>query len=137
MAEQNRKRTFLQPPAFGISWQMSDSAPAPDYSLAFDPAPSASRRHDGWTPERQRRFIAALQEIGMVSAAAASVGMSRKSAYSLLKRAGPDSSFALRLGRSPGRRADERLAHRGRPCHQRRGGPLFLPWHPARHPPHL
>jgi hypothetical protein len=94
MAEQNRKRTFLQPPAFGIPWQMSDSAPAPNYSLAFDPVPSASRRHDGWTPERQRRFIAALQEIGMVSAAAAAVGMSRKSAYALLKRAGPDSSFA-------------------------------------------
>ena len=71
---------------------MSDSAPSDPF--AFDPVPSASSRHDGWTPERQRLFIAALREIGMVSAAAAAAGMSRKSAYALLKRAGPESSFA-------------------------------------------
>jgi len=28
--------------------------------LAFHPVPSSSTRHDGWTPERQRRFIQAL-----------------------------------------------------------------------------
>ena len=71
---------------------MSDSAPSDPF--AFDPVPSASSRHDGWTPERQGLFIAALREIGMVSAAAAAAGMSRKSAYALLKRAGPESSFA-------------------------------------------
>ncbi len=70
---------------------MSDS---PDDPLAFDPVPSASNRHDGWTPERQRGFIAVLARIGIVSWAAAAVGMSRKSAYALLKRAGPDSGFA-------------------------------------------
>jgi len=70
---------------------MSDSPPEPP---AFDPVPSASNRHDGWTPERQRGFIAVLARIGIVSWAAAAVGMSRKSAYELLKRAGPDSSFA-------------------------------------------
>lgn len=70
---------------------MSDSPPEPP---AFDPVPSASNRHDGWTPERQRAFIAALARIGIVTWAAAAVGMSRKSAYALLKRAGPDSSFA-------------------------------------------
>jgi hypothetical protein len=70
---------------------MSDSPPDPP---AFDPAPSASNRHDGWTPERQRAFIAVLARIGIVTWAAAAVGMSRKSAYELLKRAGPDSSFA-------------------------------------------
>ncbi len=62
--------------------------------IPFDTVPSASNRHDGWTPERQRGFILALSMIGMVSAAARSVGMSRKSAYQLLERAGPDSSFA-------------------------------------------
>jgi hypothetical protein len=62
--------------------------------FAFDPVPSSSTRHDGWTPERQRGFIYALSRIGMVSAAADCVGMSRKSAYALLKRAGPDSGFA-------------------------------------------
>ncbi|HEX8224791.1 MAG TPA: hypothetical protein VF605_13315 [Allosphingosinicella sp.] len=60
----------------------------------FEPVPSASNRHDGWTPQRQRAFILALSMIGMVSAAARSVGMSRKSAYQLLERAGPGSSFA-------------------------------------------
>jgi len=69
---------------------MSDS---PD-PFVFDPVPSASRRHDGWTPDRQRGFIRELARIGVVSAAARAVGMSPKSAYALLKRAGPDSGFA-------------------------------------------
>jgi hypothetical protein len=72
---------------------MSDSA-SDDDPFDFVPVPSASARHDGWTPERQRLFIAALREIGMVSAAAAAVGMSRKSAYALLARAGAESDFA-------------------------------------------
>lgn len=70
---------------------MNDS---PADHFAFEPVPSASNRHDGWTPERQRGFIYALSKIGMVSAAAQAVGMSRKSAYALLKRAGPGGSFA-------------------------------------------
>ncbi len=75
---------------------MSDSPPFDPSADPFDftPVPSASNRHDGWTPERQRIFIAALRMIGVVSAAAAAAGMSRKSAYALLKRAGPASSFA-------------------------------------------
>ncbi len=71
---------------------MSDS-PFDD-PLDFTPVPSASNRHDGWTPERQRTFIAAFKLIGVVSYSAAAAGMSRKSAYELLKRAGPESSFA-------------------------------------------
>jgi hypothetical protein len=74
------------------------SIPAFDDAFAFDPVPSASSRHDGWTPERQRLFIAVLREIGMVCAAAKAAGMSRKSAYALLKRAGPASSFARAWG---------------------------------------
>jgi hypothetical protein len=70
---------------------MSESPPDP---FAFEPVPSASSRHDGWTPERQRGFIDSLSQIGVVAAAARSVGMSRKSAYALLKRAGPESGFA-------------------------------------------
>ena len=71
----------------------------------FLPVPRHYNRHDGWTPERQRGFIAALARIGIVSWAAAAVGMSRKSAYELLKRAGPDSGFARAWGeaRSMGR----------------------------------
>lgn len=70
---------------------MSDSTDDP---LAFEPVPSASNRHDGWTPDRQRGFVAALAMVGIVAWAAEAVGMSRKSAYELLKRAGPVSSFA-------------------------------------------
>lgn len=68
--------------------------PEPEDPFPFDPVPSASNRRDGWTPERQRVFIAALAKIGLVSAAAKAAGMSRKSAYALLERAGPDGSFA-------------------------------------------
>jgi hypothetical protein len=67
---------------------------SPPHVLVFEPVVSTRRRHDGWTAERQQAFIAALARIGMVTAAARSVGMSRKSAYALLARAGPDSSFA-------------------------------------------
>lgn len=58
--------------------------------LAFAPAPSASTRHDGWTPERQRRFVAALGVMGVVGRAARSVGMSATSAYKLRARVGAD-----------------------------------------------
>jgi hypothetical protein len=74
--------------------------------LAFVAVASASRRHDGWTPDRQRAFIDALARIGIVSAAARSVRMSAKSAYALRKRAGEASGFvcawnaALRQGRA-------------------------------------
>jgi hypothetical protein len=88
---ENKNRTFLQPCLSSISWSMRDSPANP---LAFEPVPSARNRHDGWTPDRQRRFIAALAEIGMVAAAARAAGMSRKSAYALLRRAGPESGFA-------------------------------------------
>ncbi|KQS04665.1 hypothetical protein ASG11_10730 [Sphingomonas sp. Leaf357] len=64
--------------------------------LDFTPVPgqTATVRHDGWTPARQVAFIAALAAIGLVSAAAKSVGMSRKSAYALRKRAGAESFAA-------------------------------------------
>ena len=67
---------------------------SPADMLAFEPVPSASNRHDGWTPERQRGFIHALSKIGVVSFAASCVGMSRKSAYALRDRAGQESGFA-------------------------------------------
>jgi len=74
---------------------MSDSAPDP---FAFEPVPSTSTRHDGWTAARQRDFIAQLARIGIVSAAAKAVGMSPKSAYRLRDRAeglgGPAGAFA-------------------------------------------
>lgn len=47
-------------------------------------------RRDGWTADRQRRFLAALAETGCVSEACAAVGLSARSAYSLRRR--PDAT---------------------------------------------
>lgn len=46
-------------------------------------------RHDGWTPDRQSRFLEALAETGCVRAAASVVGLSDTSAYRLRKRWAP------------------------------------------------
>lgn len=58
---------------------------------AFTPVPLARSRHDGWTPERQRGFIAALAESGIVAKAARAVGMGARSAYRLRRRVGAES----------------------------------------------
>jgi len=58
---------------------------------AFTPVPMARSRHDGWTPERQRAFIAALAESGLVARAAKAVGMGATSAYNLRRRPGAES----------------------------------------------
>ena len=71
---------------------MTESTTSPP-PFAFAPVPCRAR-HDGWTPERQTRFIQALAATDVVTAAAKAVGMSAKSAYALLKRAGEDSGFA-------------------------------------------
>ena len=60
----------------------------------FDPVPLTRHRHDGWTPQRQRDFIAALAVTGVVSQAARAVGMSHTSAYNLRRRRGAR-SFAI------------------------------------------
>ncbi len=65
----------------------------------YDPAdyrwvPVARRpRLDGWTEEKQRRFIEALADTGLVSYAAKAVGMSRESA-NRLRRSPHGASFA-------------------------------------------
>jgi hypothetical protein len=50
-------------------------------------------RLDGWTEEKQRRFIEVLADTGLVSAAAKAVGLSRESAYKL-RRAAHGEAFA-------------------------------------------
>jgi hypothetical protein len=49
----------------------------------FDPVPRRRKRHDGWTPERQRAFIKALARTGSVSHAAAEINMAKEGAYQL------------------------------------------------------
>jgi hypothetical protein len=50
-------------------------------------------RHDGWTEEKQRRFIEALADTGLVSHAAKAVGMGRESA-NRLRRSPHGAAFA-------------------------------------------
>jgi molybdenum-dependent DNA-binding transcriptional regulator ModE len=47
--------------------------------------PLQRRRHDGWTAEKQRMFLAALAATGAVGTAARLVGMTRKAAYETLE----------------------------------------------------
>lgn len=56
----------------------------------FTPVPR-KYRHDGWTPERQRAFIAALADTGSVSRAAAMVNMAQANCYTLRRAAGAES----------------------------------------------
>ena len=56
--------------------------------MEFTPVPQERRRHDGWSADRQRRFILALRAMGSVGPAARAVGMGRASAYRLRDRAG-------------------------------------------------
>ncbi len=56
----------------------------------FQPVPTASSRRDGWTPDRQRAFIAELAGHGGVAAAARAVGMTSQSANKLRRRRGAE-----------------------------------------------
>ena len=79
------------------------SDPEPEFGFAppdhYDPAdyrwvPVRRRpRRDGWTEEKQRRFIEVLADTGLVSLAAKEVGMTRMSAYRL-RRAPYAGAFA-------------------------------------------
>lgn len=76
--------------------------------IPFTPVPTASTRHDGWTPARQRRFIDHLAQWGGVVAAARAVGMTKQSAYRLRDRPGAESfaeawGLALDMGRDRAR----------------------------------
>ena len=53
--------------------------------IRFTPVPLKAR-HDGWTAERQRRFIDVLAATKSLTKACAAAGMSRTSAYALRGR---------------------------------------------------
>lgn len=79
------------PPASPATPRPSDT-PAPElHPPAFTPVPSTSNRHDGWTAERQARFIVLLTQTGVVAFAARGIGMSHASAYKLRTRPGAES----------------------------------------------
>jgi hypothetical protein len=76
----------------------TDDAETPT-PIHYDPAeyrwvPVRRRpRTDGWTEEKQRRFIEVLADTGRVSLAAKAVGMSRQAAYEL-KRSAEGAAFS-------------------------------------------
>lgn len=83
---------------------MTDSS-TPDYNAPFDftPVPTAARR-DGWTPTRQRAFIAVLATHGSVAAAARTVGMTPQTANRLRRRSDAESfARAWDVARDEGR----------------------------------
>jgi len=67
--------------------------PSRDPALDFLPV-GVRYRYDGWTPDKQVRFIERLADCGCVEEAVRSVGMSRNSAYALRRR---DDAQAFRL----------------------------------------
>lgn len=83
---------------------MTDS-PTP----CFVPAPLVRVRRDGWTADRQRRFIAALAQSGDVAKAARAVGMSAQSAYNLRRRPGAE-GFATAWNDALAQASDQALA---------------------------
>ena len=69
--------------------------PVPDYNpddYRWVPVRRAPR-YDGWTEEKQRRFIEVLADTGLVGHAARAVGMSRETAYRL-RRSAQGAAFA-------------------------------------------
>ena len=88
--------TAPPPPAEALASIDEDEASTP---IDYDPAeyrwvPVRRRpRSDGWTEEKQRRFIEVLADTGRVALAAKAVGLSRQAAYEL-KRSGDGSAFS-------------------------------------------
>jgi len=72
--------------------------------LDFPPVPVRARI-DGWTPDRQRRFVLALLATGTASRAAAAVGMTVQSVARLRRRAAAAAfDRACRIAGEAGRR---------------------------------
>jgi len=90
---------------------MTSSPPEPLYDDIpdFTPVPVTRARHDGWSPDRQRRFVVALRATASVGAAAKLVGSSRTSAYRLRARPGAE-GFAAAWDLVLSAARDERFA---------------------------
>jgi hypothetical protein len=69
----------------GTTVPQEAAGPLPD----FAPVPRRYR-HDGWTPERQKAFIAALADTGCVDRAARMVNIAQANAYALRRAPGAE-----------------------------------------------
>lgn len=68
----------------------NSSSAEPAGPLDFDPV-EVEHRNGGWTAQRQRDFLEALADCGIVREAAARVNMTEQSAHRLRRRAGAES----------------------------------------------
>jgi hypothetical protein len=84
------------PESTALALSPEDAAPPPE---PYDPAEyrwvpvRRKPRANGWTEEKQRRFIETLADTGLVNVAARAVGMTREGAYAL-RRAEHGAAFA-------------------------------------------
>ncbi|HYI47171.1 MAG TPA: hypothetical protein VEX35_01790 [Allosphingosinicella sp.] len=76
--------------------------------LDFEPVERKCKRHDGWTPDNQRRYIVGLAETGNPELAAHPLGRTMSGAYKVRTSAGGegfaeawDKALALHLRRNP------------------------------------
>ena len=81
------KPNNLHEPAAILPGPRPETPGEPASALDFEPV-AVAWRSDGWTPEKQRGFIEALADCGIVREAAARVGMSERSANYLRRRDG-------------------------------------------------
>jgi hypothetical protein len=90
-ADRSAAAETATPPADALA---SIDDPETSTPIPYDPAeyrwvPVRRRpRSDGWTEEKQRRFIEVLADTGRVALAAKAVGLSRQAAYELKRSAG-------------------------------------------------
>lgn len=96
MAQQDHSSPAPAPTGPGVPFLQTEAKPpardAHGFDLNdFDWVPVRRKaRLDGWSPEKQRLFIATLADTGSVTKAARAVGMSTKSAYELRRQ--PDAA---------------------------------------------
>ncbi|MES2986526.1 MAG: hypothetical protein V4808_01345 [Pseudomonadota bacterium] len=82
------------PSAASLPALSKDDAPEPYDPAEYRWVPVRRKpRLDGWTDEKQRRFIETLADTGLVNVAAKAVGMTRQSAYGL-RRSAHGAAFA-------------------------------------------
>ncbi len=94
MTDKNPQKNSTAPENGDLDSSQSDAPDSDRHGhdpAAYDWVPVLRKpRKDGWTPERQRAFIGALADSGVVIDAARSVGMSDTAAYTLRRAPGAE-----------------------------------------------
>src|SRR5205085_10774355 len=75
--------TFLHTMIYVPIWFVENHMNEPKPIISVESVPARRIRHDGWTVERQEKFLKALAACGCIIDSCRSVGMSRQSANTL------------------------------------------------------